>query len=342
MSADAESITILIGGMRVEAAEDVEIVSDLYTPEGSFSLPVAPGSVIMKGSDLVRVQIGGRDEMVGILGRATESGDHSSHTLQLTGRTLAGLLKDSYITSWSAPPKTLVLADAKYTADIPHLNRFPAEFADEAKGANTHHHAADIGDSVFMLLSEYARNRGLVFWIRGDGTRVYGKVVTGGAATFTIDKSNILKYRRVTDWDALHSDIILVSDNESEGHTKTSVTNDLAPIYKPFVACFNGYSSDLEKQAKNYVRQEKMRALQLEYVVQGFRQAGKPWAVNTLVQVDDPWLGVKGTYVSNRVAKRRDRSSGSITTITLGPLLEDPFKAYQKHGRKLRHTRGGL
>jgi len=336
----AEAVSIEINGLQVLASEGVEIVSDLYSPEGSWSVPVAPGTVPVKGGELVRVRIADRVELVGTVGKQTESYDAKSHSVRLTGSTLAGLLKTSYITSFKAPPKTLVLADEIYTKSIPYLNRFEAVFHDEAKVANTHAHASDVGDTSFALLSEYARNRGLVFWIKPDGTRVYGKVVTDGEPSFRLDGRNIMHGQRTQDWDQLHSSVTLVSDGE-EGHKKVTATNDLAPIERPLVAAFNGHSSDLQKQAKEYIRQEKMRAFSLEYVVTGFSQSGKPWAVNTLCSVDDAVIGLKGTYVVVRTVKRWNRTDGSTTTLTLGPRLEDPFQAFQKHGRRLRHG-GGL
>jgi prophage tail gpP-like protein len=331
-----EDVTILIGDLEVRAAEGFEIVSDLYSPEGSWSMPIAPGTLKVSGADLARVKIGGRLELVGTVGKLHESATHDSHALTLSGQTLAGLLKTSYITTFAAPPTTLAAADAKYTASIPYISRFSATFASEAYDANTHHHAADTGDSVFQLLSEYARNRGLIFWFKPDGTRVYGHPVTDGEPTFVLNNTNIKSRSRTLDWDNLHSQVILVSDG-TEGHKTISVANDTAPIVRPFVAAFNGYSSDLKLQAQEYIRQERMKSLTLEYTVPGFLQSGKSWRVNTLVQVDDDIMGMHGTYVVVRTLKRRNRDSGSETVITLGPKLEDPFKAYQKHARHLRH-----
>lgn len=330
-----EVVTIEIGGLEVRAAEGVEIVSDLYSPEGSWSIPVAPGSLKIQGGELARVRIGDQLELVGLVGRLAEAYDHRSHTLRLSGKTLAGLLKTSCITDFGTPPSTLSDADSVYTASVPHLNRLPVEFHEDAYKANTHHHAADVGDTVFNLLSEYARNRALLFWFRPDGTRVYGKAVTEGEPQYRLDGRALGHGSIVRDWDELHSKVILVSDGK-EGHRKVEAVNSLAPVERPLVAAFNGYSSDLEKQAKEYLRQEKVKALQLEYTVAGFSQSGKPWRVNTLCQVEDSTLGVSGTYVVVRTLKRWSRTEGSTTTLTLGPRLEDPFQAFQKHARHLR------
>lgn len=333
-----EDVTISVGGLEVRAAaEGVEIVSDLYNPEGSWSMPIAPRTLAINGRELARVSIGGRVELVGTVDKRQETATFEEHSLTLSGKTLAGLLKGSYITDFKAPPKTLVAADAKYTASIPYLSRFEAEFAAEAYEANTHHHAADVGDSVFQLLSEYARNRGLIFWFKPDGTRVYGEAVRDGEPEYSLNSQNILHHSHTDDWENIHSEVILVSDVKEEGHKKVTVKNDTAPIYQPLVAAFNGYSSDLESQAKEYIRQEKMKSLTLEYVVAGFSQAGKPWRVNTLCRVEDDLIGMHGTYVVVRTRKNWSRSNGSTTTLTLGPKLEDPFKAYQRHGRRLRH-----
>lgn len=335
-----EAVTVEIGGLEVRAAEGAEIVSDLYSPEGSWSLPIAPGSIPIKGAELARVRIGDQLELVGLVGRMAESYDHQSHTLRLSGKTLAGLMKTSCITDFGTPPNTLDAADSVYTASVPYLNRLPVEFHEAAYEKNAQHHAADVGDTVFNLLSEYARNRALLLWFRPDGTRVYGKAVTEGEPEYRIDARAKGRGSVVRDWDELHSRVILVSDGK-EGHSKVSVSNTQAPVERPLVAAFNGYSSDLEKQAKEYLRQEKVKSLQLEYTVAGFSQSGKPWRVNTLCQVEDSTLGISGTFVVVRTLKRWSRTEGSTTTLTLGPRLEDPFQAFQKHGRHLRH-RGGM
>ena len=339
MSADTDTVTAEIEGKIVSRVERFELTRDLYAPAGSWSMDIGPEVVTPRGG-LVRIYLRGMCALVGVIGPIEQAYDEKSRTRRISGRSTMGLIADSCITDFSVPPSTLKAAAEKYLKDIPHVSRFEIEYDPAALNANTHHHAADIGDTVFKLLSEYARNRGLIFWGAANGTLVFGKVVSGGEPAFRLDRTNIKKGRMVEDSDKLHDQVILVSDNEEEGYHKVTVENSSAPLHKPFVACFNGYSSDLKKQAADYIRQEKMQALQLEYTVRGFGQGARLWDVNEMVQVSDDILCMEGTYVLHRVRFAKDLQSGSTTQLSLGPVLEDPFQAFQKHGRKLRH-RGG-
>jgi prophage tail gpP-like protein len=339
MLPDTDTVTVEIEGQIISRVERFELTRDLYSPVGSWSMDIGPEVVTPRGG-LVRIYLRGLCAMVGVIGPIDHTYDEKTRTRRISGGSTMGLIARSFITDFSMPPATLKAAAEKYLKDIPHVNRFEIEYDPAALEPNTHHHAADIGDSVFKLLSEYARNRGLIFWGAANGTLVFGKVVTGGEPAFHLDRTNIKKGRMVENSENLHDQVILVSDNEEEGHRKVTVANPSAPLHQPFVSCFNGYSSDLKKQAADYIRQEKMQALQLEYTVRGFGQGARLWDVNEMVQVSDDILCMEGTYVAHRVRFAQDLQSGSTTQIHLGPVLEDPFEAFQRKGRKLRR-RGG-
>lgn len=335
----SDSVTMRVRNQETTAFESFECSSSIYEPAGSWNAVLHPDVEVDYG-DQVRILINGRTELTGIVDVRERTYDGASNTKRISGRSLIGLLQDTCITDFKAPPSTLTAAAKKYLASIPYVNRCAIEFADEASDANTHHHAADVGDTVFRLLSEYALNRGLILWAKPDGTIVFGKVIRQGKPAFQLNASNILRGREIRDCKGLHSSIMLVSDGK-DGHQKATATNTTAPLEKPFIACYNGFKSDLEGQAGNYIRQEKMQSLQLEYVVRGFSQNGANWAVNTLVRTQDDILGYTGTYVLNRRSFSFSRTTGSLTTLALGPILEDPFVGYHKHSRHIR-ARGAL
>lgn len=322
-----------IDGLRTSAFKSFEITSDLYNPSGAFRIELGYHPVVKEGMR-VQIHINGMLEMTGSVDRIEEDADHESHSFVVIGRSLVGLIEDSYIVDWKTPPQTLTGACAKYLADIPYVKecRYVLEHPELDKGSQ--HHAMDVGDTVFRLLNEYAQNRGLLFWSKPDGTLVFGKAISGGKPTCWLNSSNIQHRRRFKDLSRMHSEIWVVSDGDS--HHVTKVSNSLVPLRKPFVAAYNGPRDGIAKQAANYMRQEKMAGFGLDYVVAGFAQAGHNWAINTMCQVDDDLIGVQGCYVVRRRVFRRDRNGGSVTHLSLGPVLEDPFTAFAKKGRRLR------
>lgn len=333
-------IVLEISGQEFRNVETLEVVRDMYNPAGSWKASIGLTGVVEKGA-LVRIYLDGIAALVGTVGNISRRYTKTSDARSIGGASLMGLLATSCITDFGTPPQTIPQAVERYLKGVPYVSGYAVKYCTQALEPATHSHASDVGNTVFKLLSEYARNRGCVLWGNADGTMEFGRVVSNGKPTFRLDRTMVEEGGISENSDQLHDEVILVSDSEDEGHKKVSVKNELAPLRRPFVACYNGYSSDLKKQAADYIRQEKMQALQLDYLVPGFSQAGRLWDVNHLVSVSDDLLGMEGSYVSHRVVYSSNRSSGCTSRIQLGPVLEDPFTAFLRKGRKIR-KRGGI
>lgn len=55
------------------------------------------------------------------------------------------------------------------------------------------------------------------------------------------------------------------------------------------------------------------------YVVQGFGQDGRLFAVNAIAHIDDEITGARGDWLVTQVVMNRSRSSGHTTTLRLVP-----------------------
>lgn len=329
---DRDSVRLVIGGYEFTEFQSLEIVSDLYAPVGSFRFELGQRLTAISGQTCA-VWINGKLELTGIIAPVKESQDKSSHTWSVSGTSLVGLIERHYITSWTTPPSTLKGAAEKYLSQIPYIQNVPWKIQGEDR--STSHARVDVGDTVFQLLNEMAQNRGKLFWSEPDGTLVFGPAAGKGLPTFQIG-SKVERRSKTDDTSKLHSEIWVVSDSEEGGHQTHKVSNPSVALHSPFVAAYNGADpSGMLKQANEYRRQEKMAALQLEYVVAGFGQNGKNWRINERAQVDDETFGIQDTFLITRRVFHRDRNGGSTTTLTLAPILaEDVFKAYPKPKRK--------
>ena len=327
-----DTVRLVIGGYEFIEFQSLDLVSDLYAPSGSFRFELGQRLTAIAGQTCA-VWINGKLELTGLIDSLDQGQDKSSHTWTVSGRSLVGLIEDHYLTSWTAPPTTLKAAAAKYLSQIPYVRDKPWTI----DGADpVHAHARiDVGDTVFKLLNEMAQNRGLLFWAKPDGSLVFGKAKGKGEPLFTIGPK-VQRRHMSENVSKLHSEIWIVSDSEETGHRTHIEKNPTVTLSRPFVAAYNGLDSNgLAKQAKGLLRQEKLAAFQLEYVVPGFAQGGANWCVNELAQVDDETFGLNDTFLIHRRAFHFDRSTGSTTTLTLGPVLaEDVFKAYPKPKKK--------
>lgn len=329
---DKDSVRLVIGGYTFTEFQSLEIVSDLYKPSGSFRFELGRRVNAASGQDC-QVWVNDRLEMTGIIDPLDENQDKKSHTWSIAGRSLVGLIEDSYITEFETPPTTLKAAANKYLKSIPYIQN--KTWTIDGKDSSNAHARVDVGDTVFKLLNAMSQNRGLLFWAEPDGNLRFGKAKGKGEPMFHIG-AKVESRHKGEDVSKLHSEIHVISDSDEDGFKRVIVKNPSVKRHCPFVAPYNGADyAGLKKQANDYLRKEKIEALQLDYVLPGFSQNGKNWRINELCQVDDDTFGLRDTFLVTRRSFRLDRTNGSTTSVVLGPILaEDVFKAYPKSRKK--------
>lgn len=328
-----EPVRVVLGDQQIIQCEELTLSSDLYDPTGKWSLDLGQ-RVTAKPFARCEVFINGIRELTGIVDRVEETKTKSSHTWRVEGVSLVGLLARSSLTSWTNPPNTLAAAAKKLLSTVPMVKELPWEIQgdDPAK----EHARFDVGDSVFSVLNEFAQNRGLLFWAKPNGSIVFGKAAGKGDPKFSLNSSSIESRQRVEDSSNLHSEIHIVSDSDEDGHRLVVARNPSVALHLPFAAAYNGHDAGgLEKQASQYLRQEKLQAEQLTYTVRGFSQGGVNWAINERIQVDDAEIGLRDTLLVRSRSFKFNRKTGSTTDLVLTPILaEDVFKAYPKRKKK--------
>lgn len=327
-----DSVRMVVGGYEFTEIQSMELVSDLYKPAGSFRMDLGQRAQALAGQTCA-VWINDRLEFTGIIDRLSQSQEKPSRSWAIAGRSLVGLIEDTYLTSWATPPTTLKAAADLWLSKIPYIQdkKWDVVGPDAPRSAGR----VDVGDTVFKALNDMAQNRGKLFWADANGDLVFGPAAGPGEPDFVLLGKNVQRRQMTEDVSRLHSEIILVSDSEA-GHKMQKVSNPSVALRKPFVAAYNGADSDgLLKQANEYLRQEKMGALQLEYLVSGFSTGSKNWRVNARVAVDDEEFGLRDTYLVTRRVFSLDRNGGSTTALSFAPILaESVFKASPKPRRK--------
>ena len=325
---ERDTLMLKVGGYEYDEFSQASLTSDLYDPVGSFSLTLGYQPKA-KAGDRCEVYVNGLLEMTGIIDRVECSWDKKSHGYTVSGRSLVGLLADSYLTSFKLPPKTLKAMVAKYIADIPYLKESRVEYHADCS-ISRDYHGLDVGATAFSVFTEYAISRGLIFWAKPDGTLVFGKAKESGLPLYIVDAAVAKSGRRVEDISKLYSQVMVVSDHDA-GFKTAVETNPHVPFRKIFVAAYNADGGSIAKQARTLMHQQKLAAYQLDYTVPGFSQSGKNWRVNELAKVDDSQGGAAGTFLIHRRTFERSIQSGSTSKLSLGlKVIEEPFKALPK------------
>lgn len=327
-----DTVKVVIGSYEFTEVESMSIVSDLFAPSGSFRFQLGQKVTADPGARCA-VWINGQIELTGIVDRLEQTADEGAHGWVASGKNLVGLIERSFITNWGAPPTTLKKAAERYLGQIPFVRELP--WTIEGKDPSVPHAGLDVGDTVFKVLNEFAQNRGLLFWSKGNGELVFGKAVGEGEPDYQITARQIKSRTIIKDISGLHSKIVIVSDSDA-GHKVITATNPSAPIEIPFAAAYNGHDGEgLQKQANEYTRQEKLQAFSMDCTVKGFSVNGSNWAVNKRVKVDDEVTGLTDTLLLRTREFGFDKTSGSTTKLSLSPILaENVFKAYPRKRKR--------
>jgi len=320
-----------VNGFEMTNFVKATTTSDLYDPVGSFQFTLGYRPKAKEG-DRCEIYVNGQLELTGIVDLVDDSWDKKNHGYVVSGRTLVGILADSFLTSFSAPPNSLKAMVQKFLADVPYLKTCAVEYHKDCS-ISVPYHGLEIGATYFSVFNEYALSRGLIFWAKPDGTLVFGKAKDAGVPMFVVDTSTAEKGRLTKDISKLFSEVIVISDSGYETK-KVVLKNPNVPFRKPFVASYNAEGGSITKQANMLMHQQKLAAYQIEYTVPGFSQSGKNWRVNELAKVDDEETGATGSFLIHRRVFDKDRTTGSTTKISLGlKVIEEPFKAVSRKGK---------
>lgn len=347
----SDSITLLVGGQKIEHFESYTVEADLYTADDAFSLELAqPETSITKGQRC-ELYVNGTLELTGIIDRVSRTSEKGRSTLRVEGRDLMGLLVDSYCEQFmDVQGKTVKQLAEQLLVKVPFIKRsqivYQENFIGRLKGKkktvsqpmagflDTPQKISRIepGMTVFEVLKTYAASRGLMFWAMPDGTFVFGRPKAGGAAAYTIvmtrsgQGGNAVRGELVEDISKRYSKVVVLGQGqgyEADGNdagrvnTKAVKEDKTFPFYKPYVTRLTHDAQSPALHARLLLDKQRHDGFQLTYRVPRHSQNARNWAINELCQVRDEVHGIDGTYLLYGRTFELSKQ-GCYTTLKLG------------------------
>lgn len=350
----SDSITLLVGGQKIEHFESYTVEADLYTADDAFSLELAqPETSITKGQ-CCELYVNGTLELTGIIDRVSRTSEKGRSTLRVEGRDLMGLLVDSYCEQFmDVQGKTVKQLAEQLLVKVPFIKRsqivYQENFIGRLKGKkktvsqpmagflDTPQKISRIepGMTIFEVLKTYSASRGLMFWLQYRDGRVefvFGQPKIGGQPSCTIvmtrsgQGGNAVRGELVEDISKRYSKVVVLSQgqgDEADGNdagrinTRSVVEDKTFPFYKPYVTRLTHDAQSPALHARLLRDKQRHDGLQLIYRVPRHSQNSRNWAINELCQVRDEVLGVDGTYLIYGRTFELSKQ-GCYTTLKLG------------------------
>jgi len=342
-------VYLLVAGKRIERFLSYTIDADMYVADDAFTLELARPEVrITKGMEC-QLYVNDKLELTGIIDKVVPSYDKSGRKLTVTGRDLMGWLVDAhaeeFITIKNVKLKTLAermlakapreffkLSTVQYAENV--VGRLKSKSAKVGIfDTTTPLSQIEPGMSVFDVLSQYGRSKGLLFYSLPDGTFVFGKPKESGATAFTLTNrldgkgNNIIAGELSNDISKRYSKITIVGQKQgqdvftsSQINIEATVTDPDFPFYKPFILK-DEYGGD-QPALHARLALEKMRhdGFRLTYTVQGHSQGNKNWSINELATVrdDDPDFELHDDYLIYGRTFEKSKDKGTTTKLRLG------------------------
>lgn len=368
--AEADKVSVLVGGKAHDEWESYEIDSDLLTPADAWRvrlalaedsrLPenVAPAAAcqVLVGPDLV---------MTGRIDDVRVSLDKRSHRLEILGRDGAATLLDC-----SAPltgGRKLDLAEIIARVVRPlGVTKIRID-ADKAALRRREKVTVEPGDTAWDTLAHAAEANGLWPWFEPDGTLVvggpdYSDATNPPAAVLVLNprkagepgETNVENMERRESVAERYSTVTVLGQahgTEDEGGKhglkSSAVDPDLESRW-PRRKIVTDYEADsvavCRSRAQKILADSRLKGFELRAEVQGHRinapsmpGHGRLWTPGQRVLVYAPPLGLEGTFFLMARTFSFSRGGGTTTRLT---LREDKVWILEAHPHKRKHRKG--
>lgn len=344
----SDTTYLLINGKKIDRFISYSVDSDIFTADDAFSVELASPEIEINPPMECSLYVNDRLELSGLIEKVEETGDKNGPKIKATGRDLMGLIIDSYCEEFgSFKDKNLKALATRLLSRIPLIQRddvvYQENIVGKLKGKSSQCGLFDIvskdlhiepGKTIFEVLGEYAKSRGLIFYALPERKFVFGKPREVGEAKFRIinrndgNGNNALAWSRMRDFSKRYSKVTIISQkqgqddilNPADINIEATKTDPDVPAwyYKPFVQVdeYGGYQPAVQAR----LALEKMRhdGFRLQYTVVGHSQQNKNWTVNELCSVRDDRLGLDDVYLIYGRTFEMSKVNGTTTTLRLG------------------------
>ncbi len=325
---------LIIGDRTIRRVISYAIDSNIYNAAGAFNVSLHPSyiSQVNKG-DRVTIRINGSTILTGLVDNPKVHGSRNSVNFTVYGRDLMGLVVDYHLESFrTIKNKTLAQVAELYLREIDYVRDLQILFLDGADRLDVaqEYVQPQPGQTVFELLSGIASARGMHFYMRPDGTMVFGKPKGFGKETFFIynadGNGNVIDFEKNDDASQQYSRVVVIGQQRSSIDTGTQVLNKKAtvtdpafPFTKPLVVTTDTAAKTPEAQARMIMEQQRIDGFNVSYTVGGHSQRGNLWQPDTICAVDDQRLGLREELVVYGRTFNFERSR-KTTKIVLGKM----------------------
>lgn len=326
-------VVLKLQGVTYAGWETVRINRGLEQLAGTFELGLTDkwsldaSMLRIRDGQACQVLIDGTPVITGWVDDVEPGHGADEHTLRVRGRDKAGDLVDCAAIhatqEWAG--RTL----AQVAGDLVRPFGIGVQVA-TAIGSPFQYTHIDDGETVWEVLERAARLRGVL--IVSDSAT--GDIVITRAAARRAIRSlrlghNILggsSVRSQRDRYSLYrvtgqqreTDFI---EPEQAATSKAEVRDRAISRYRPTVIAAEGAAdiSDCRTRARWERSVRSARGQRATVRVRGWLDGDAPWAPNTLVAAEDPWLGLDGDYLIAGVEYAIDESEGQISSLSLVP-----------------------
>jgi prophage tail gpP-like protein len=345
-----DQVYLLVNGKRIERFASYEIDADMYAGASAFSLDLARPETDIRTGMQCELYVNDALELTGIIDSVKPSYDKrsASRKLIVTGRDLMGWAVDAHAETFiTIENYTCKKLAELLLAKCPFPGIKVVDYSENAKGRLKTRAARvsgfdttnalsqiDPGMTVFDVLKEYSRSKGMLFYALPDGSFVFGKPKETGQAAFRITNrmdgkgNNVLSGERSDDISKGYSKVTVVGQKQGQEGFSASQVNIEAPpaldadfpFYKPFILKdeFGGDQPALQaRMALEKMRHDRFR---VSYTVQGHSQDKKNWSINELCTVrdDDPDFELNDDYLLYGRTFKKSKDEGTTTKLRFG------------------------
>jgi prophage tail gpP-like protein len=360
LTPDPDKITVRVGEQYYDSFESINITHDLNSLAQSFSLSFLDkwresktDWVFVPGVEIA-ISIGSNKILNGFVDRVETSVSKSDRTLQITGRSRAGILVNVSAGTGTSQAK-LNNVSVKEIIDNFCLNDHGIVTAiDEGvdQGDKYKEFVVRPGESIWETISRAAKDRGLLIISDTNGNLILTNrarekidlsklLVESFDFTTTItnlDQSqeslvqgeNILEAKAVYDNTERFGSYIVRSQLPPNDYFKgvdatqiEATTGDAGVDASKVLLLISDNANDVASCQKRVNWEASVRAaksFQVEITVLGWLKSDtRPWAVNEMVNVEAGFLGLAGgqQLLIHSVNFSQDRSKGTVTSLGL-------------------------
>ncbi len=327
-----DDVTLVTGGQIWGGWTEVTVSYAMEMAAGAFEFVTTerwPGQQAVKGIQpgaACTVKIGAETVITGHVDSVEPAYDNDTHQVTIKGRDAAGDLVDCAAVSqtgqWmNATPMSIAEALCK-PFGIPVSTKLNL-------GAPLQQFRLQFGETAWEAIERLARYLGVIAYSTGLGALEFVQSGSGGTAAAVKLGDNILSAKATYDYKGRFSEVMvigqssgsdLMSPSQCAGHIATAKDPNITR-YRPKVVMAEivTVGSNLQTRANWEVAVRAGRSRKADVTVQGWRDAkGNLYSTNTLIHIDDAFLGLQGVYLVAGV-EFTVSENGRITKLELMP-----------------------